>query len=297
MIERSRFGCSACGTFWTPPLRRLPAWLASEARGNVCSDSPVGTWSLRPEPRSRPGYAVALNIEDVRGLVQHEDIGRSVGCCGIGFREGLPNLCCAGCRREAAFRLSDGDHFTHAIFVPDAPLERVLADEPDDETLLARFSRRRAAAVAPLPDAGMDAVPERLRVVADSLWYDDTPDPGLFPELTDLSVIVCGFEVRLSLDGVQVRPPWPDGERDRLIALGALPRGLASDPLCWWSDAQADGAETSDRHQWWQWCVGEELCVAWQRGRGGRFSEREAVAFRLPWELWELAFREALSYG
>lgn len=294
VIERCRFGCSACGAIWTPPLRRLPAWIEGDARWDVCSEAPVGTWSLRPEPHGRPGYAVALNIEDVRGLVLHEDGRRTIGCCGIGYRERLPNLRCAACRREAAFRRSDGDHCHHAIFVPDVRVATALCDEPDDEALLARFSRRRAE-VAPLPDAGMDGLPARLRVAIDRLWDSDVQKPALFPELADLSVIVCGLEVRLVLDGVQVRPPWPDGERERLIALGALPRGKPDDPLYWWSDRTSDKAERPDRHQWWQWCVDDELCVAWQRSPGGTSSESEAVAFRLPWELWELALREALA--
>jgi hypothetical protein len=142
----------------------------------------------------------------------------------------------------------------------------------------------------------MDAIPAHLRVIADTLWNDDLQNPSLFPELTDFSVLICGLDVRLSLDGILVRPPWPDGERDRLIALRALPRGLLNEPLAWWSDANT-GAARTDRHQWWQWCVDGELCVAWQRAPNGVFSEREAVAFRVPWELWELAFREALSGG
>jgi hypothetical protein len=176
------------------------------------------------------------------------------------------------------------------------PLATTLSDEPDDDALLALFSARRASAKTALVDAGMDAIPAHLRVIADTLWNDDLQNPSLFPELTDFSVLICGLDVRLSLDGILVRPPWPDGERDRLIALRALPRGLLNEPLAWWSDANT-GAARTDRHQWWQWCVDGELCVAWQRAPNGVFSEREAVAFRVPWELWELAFREALSGG
>lgn len=293
MIERARFGCPSCGAVWTPPLRRLPAWLENEVRWDVCSDSPVGTWSLRPDARGRPEHPIALNITDVQGLVQHEEITRSSGCCGIGYREKLPNLRCANCRHEAAFRLSDGDHCNHAIFVPATPLETVLSDEPDDDALQTVFFARRTAVIAPLSDAGMDAIPKHLRVIADILWNDDLQDSSLFPELTDFSVLSSGLEIRLSLDGVVVRPPWPDGERDRLIALGAIPRGLPNEPLEWWFNANTGAAKT-DRHQWWQWCVDGELCVAWQRAPNGKFSEKEAVAFRLPWELWELTFREAL---
>jgi hypothetical protein len=62
-----------------------------------------------------------------------------------------------------------------------------------------------------------------------------------------------------------------------------LPRGWPDDSLSWWADVQGQ------RHEWFQWVVGDELCVAWQRER-----EAEVVAFRLPWEIWELSFREAL---
>ncbi len=295
MIERSRFGCPSCGALWTPPLRRLPAWLENEVRWDVCSDSPTGTWSLRPNSPGRPEHPIALNIEDVQGLVLHEDTARSIGCCGIGYRDKLPNLRCAHCRHDAAFRLSDGDHCNHSIFVSATPLATVLSDEPDDDALLASFSARRAAAKATVPDAGMETISAHLRVIADTLWNDDLQNPSLFPELTDFSVLICGLDVQLSLDGILVRPPWPDGERDRLIALCALPRGLPNDPLTWWTNANT-GAAQKDLHQWWQWCVDGQLCVAWQRAPNGVFSEREATAFRLPWEIWELAFREALEF-
>lgn len=180
-----------------------------------------------------------------------------------------------------------------AIFVSATPLTTMLSDEPDDDTLQALFSARRTAANAPLPDAGMNAIPKHLRVIADTLWGDDLQNPSLFPELTDFSVAMSGLEIRLSLDGVVIRPPWPDGERDRLIALGAVPRGLPNDPLTWWSNAKTSAGQ-EERDHWWQWCVGSDLCVAWQRAPNSAFSEHEAVAFRLPWELWELAFREAL---
>lgn len=251
---------------------------------------------MRPDPRGRPEHPVALNITDVQGLVQHEDTRRSIGCCGVGYREKQPNLRCAQCRHEAAFRLSDGDHCNHAIFVPATPLVAMVSDEPDDETLLARFSARRAVAPVQLADAGMDAMPAHLRLVADTLWNDDVQNPALFPELTDFSVLLRGLEIRLVLDGVQIRPPWPDGERDRMLALCAFPRGLPHEPLDWWFDANM-GANQTDRHHWWQWCVEGDLCIAWQRAPNGAFSEREAVAFRLPWDLWEITLREAIEQG
>jgi hypothetical protein len=291
-IVRSVFGCASCGQAWTPPLRRLPAWIEQDGRWDVCSDSPVGTWSLRPEPRGRPGCPVALNLENAPGLLIHPEVQRSIGCCGISYREQKPNLLCP-CGAEAAYRLSDGDHCNHAAFVAATPLETIECDEPDDATLLARFTSRREATALALPDAGMDAIPRHLRVIADGLWNDDLQTPALFPALSRCSMQVSGLEVRLALDGLWIRPPWPDGERDRAIALGVLPRGRADDPLSWWSDQPA-GAPAANRHQWWQWCVDGELCVAWQRGQGTTFNDPEAVAFRLPAELWELAWREAL---
>ena len=265
-------------------------------RWDVCSDSPAGTWSLRPEPRCRPEHPVALNIADVQGLVLHEETMRIIGCCGVGYRDKLPNLRCAKCQYEGAFRLSDGDHCNHAIFVPATPLAVVQSDELDDATLLELFTARRAMGKTSLPDAGMDGLPAHLRVIADSLWNDDLQNPALFPELKDFSVLVSGLEVRLSLDGVVVRPPWPDGERDRMLALCAVPRGLPDDALSWWHDENGNTAQRM-RHHWWLWCVGGEICVAWQRAPHGVYSEREAVAFRLPWELWDVAFREALGFG
>lgn len=251
---------------------------------------------MRPEARGRPDHPIALNITDVQGLVQHEDIHRSTGCCGVGYRDKLPNLRCAHCQFEAAFRLSDGDHCNHAIFVSAAPIDTVFSDEPADDTLQALFLARRAVGNVALPDAGMHSLPAGLRVNADSLWNDDVPDPSLFPQLSDFSVRISGLEIRLSLNGIVIRPPWPDGERDRLLALHALPRGLPHEPLEWWFNTNTGSAE-ADRHQWWQWCIDGELCVAWQVAPNGKFSEREAVAFRLPWEMWELAYREALRVG
>lgn len=258
----------------------MPPWLEAIQTWDECSECPAGTWAPRPEPRGRPRHPIALNVADVRGLVPHEEARRSVGCCGVGYRERLPNLRCGRCGQGAAFRLSDGDHCRHAIFVAETPLATEPVDEPDDAELQAAFSARRMISGA-IDAAGMDAVPRRLRIVADALWRADEQEPGPFPQLEDFSMTVVGLAVGLTLDGVTVRPPWPDGERERVIAMQTLPRGWPDDPLSWWADVDVQ------RHEWFQWVVGDELCVGWQAGR-------EAVAFRLPWELWELTFREAL---
>jgi hypothetical protein len=294
MIERAVFGCLHCGAVFTPPLRRLPAWLDEDPGYAACTEVPTGTWSPRAEPGGRPDHPVAVSVIDARGLVLHEEHRRIVGCCGVGYRAGLPNLRCARCRREVAFRLSDGDHCRHAVFVSATPLATSLHDEPDDEALRARFACRLAAAGEPPPDAGMDALPDRLRVQPDSLWEDDVQRVDVFPELRDLAVSVTGTEVRVALDGVWIRPPWPAPERDRSIALEQVSAARDDEPLTWWADVVGPHG-SRDRHEWTAWRVGGSLCAGWRRARGARFEDTPQIAFRAPWELWELAWREALA--
>lgn len=260
----------------------MPGWLEALQTWDECSECPAGTWAPRPEPRGRPEHPVALNLADVRGLVIHEEVRRRIGCCGVSYRERLPNLRCERCRLEAAFRQSDGDHCRHAIYVSATPVATEFLKEPDDAELEAMFVAQRMI-VGTIEDAGMDAVPRRLRALAEAVWDADVQRIELFPPLADFSLTVVGLEVGLTLDGVTVRPPWPDGERERVIAMQTLPRGWADEPLYWWADVHGQ------RHEWFQWVVGDELCVAWQSGRAA-----EVVAFRLPWEIWELSFREAL---
>ena len=292
MIERRRFGCPSCGALWTPPLRELPAWLDARTRRDACAEAPVGTWVRRPCPRGRPEHPVAVNIDDGRGLALHEDYHRTQGCCGVGHRERLPNLRCQGCGAEAAYRLSDGNHCSHAFFLPEPALITEQADEPSDDELRERFEARLGCSEPPLDDAGFDGLRPRFDSEA-ARWVEDAEAPAVFPTLRDLQVRLRGLEVRLELDGLLVRPPWPDDERDRLLALGALARGRPEETVAWWSTlSEGDGARS--QHEWRQWCVGDELCVTWERRRGTSGGPQPVIAFRLPWELWELAWREAL---
>lgn len=294
-IERTVFGCAVCHARWTAPLRALPAWLQGGAR-ELCTEVPTGWWSLRDEPRGRPGHPAVVHPHDVKNLIPHEDIQRRIGCCGVGYREGLPNLRCARCGVDAGYELSDGDHCYHAVFFPLAGCVRVPVDEPDDDTLHARFEARRGEQGALPEDAGMAALPLDLKVDPDAVWGDDVPRVSAFTELSDLEVRIVGRELRVRLDGVWFRPPWPEGERDRLIALGAIPRGRAHEPLFWWTDLPAAQGDP-DHHRWNQWCVDGALCVVWERWPGGQSRDGSQVAFRVPWPHWLAVWRAALASG
>ena len=291
MIERAVFGCRECGARWTQPLRPLPSWL--ERAASACAETLEGTYVERPDHRARPEHAIALHPVDVRGLRRHEDTSRSTGCCGVGFRPGKPNLRCAGCGHEAAYELTDGDHVPHAIFVGGAPLETFACDEPDAATLRERFAAR-----GPGDDAGedpaYDALLARWQVDPERVWDDDQPRAERFVALEDFGVRVAGRSVRLGLDGLWVRPAWPAAERDRVLALGAPPRGRDDVPVYGWADVPLPGA-APDRHEWHQWSIGGEVCVLWRRSRVGSPAPEPAVAWRLPLAQWERAWRAALD--
>ncbi len=290
-VTRHAFGCPTCGARFTPLLRALPAWVPRDAADRCC-EVPEGFWSLRDDPRGRPHHPVAVSPHDLLGVVPHPESGRRVGCCGVSYRAGLPNVLCARCGAEAGYELSDGDHVPHAAFLAETRCAAADTGEPDDDALRARFEARGEDVGALPEDAGWSALPERLRVDPERL-YDDPQDPALFPALHDLDVRVAGREVRVALDGVWVRPPWPDAERDRVVALGAIPTGGDAEPLFWWTDVPvAPGA--FDRHQWHQWRVRDTLCVAWERWPGGRSTRAPGVGFRVPREHWEFVWRAAL---
>jgi hypothetical protein len=291
-VTRHAFGCPHCGAPFTPPLRALPPWVPRDAADRCC-EVPEGYWSLRDDARTRPNHPVAVNPHDLQGVIPHPDSGRRVGCCGVSYRAVQPNVLCARCGAEAGYELTDGDHVPHAVFVAQTPCAAADTAEPDDDTLRARFEARRGDAGSLPADAGWFAVPERLRVNPD-LLYDDPQDAALFPALHDLDVRVVGHEVRLALDGVWVRPPWPDGERDRVVALGAIPLGGSAEPLYWWADVPT-GAGTFDRHQWHQWRVGDAVCVSWERWPNSRSTRAPGVGFQVPREHWEFVWRAALA--
>lgn len=293
MVQRTVFGCPGCNARWTDALRPLPAWLPRDAHG-LCGESPAGFWSRRDDLRARPDHPVAVHVHDVKNLRPHPDPYRRIGCCGVGFRAALPNLLCARCGAEAGYELTDGDHCRHAVFLPMHKRLTIVTDEPDDDALHARFVARQSSAATPRPDAGMDAAPARLRVDPEAIWADDLQRPAHFPKLHSLGVAVTGTEVRLSLDGVWLRPPWPESERDRVLALGALPRGRADAPLYWWRDLPGPDGRV-DRHQWHQWGVQGALCVAWQRMPGARSDGSPCVGFRVVWSAWADAWRAALG--
>ncbi len=294
-IERTVFGCAVCHARWTAPLRALPAWLVGGTTER-CTEVPTGWWTLRDDPRGRPGHPAVVHPHDVKNLIPHEDPHRRVGCCGVSYRQGLPNLRCARCGADAGYELSDGDHCHHAVFLPLDGCVIVPVDEPDDAALRARFEARRSAPGEPPADQGMAALPATLTVDVDAVWGDDVPVVSAFVEVTDLAVRVTGTELRVRLDGVWVRPPWPEGERDRLVALGAVARGRAHEPLFWWTDLPAAQGDP-DRHRWHQWCVDGALCVVWERWPGAQSRGGSQVAFRVSWPRWLDAWRAALAAG
>ena len=292
-VSRQVFGCPTCGNRFTPPLRRLPEALRVRS-GARCCEAPEGFYVVHDAPMDRPGCGVAVNPHDVRNVIPHPDPYRRAGCCGVSYVTRLPNLRCARCGDDVGYELSDGDHAEHVIYLPTHPRAEVPCDEPGDASVMARAEARwRIPDPAPA-DEGLDALPARLRVEVDTLFEREPQDPSRFPALHDVGVAVHAREVRLFLDGVCVRPPWPEGERDRVVALGAIPGGGASVPLCWWSTEPARGSG-HNLHHWYQWRVGETLCVLWDRWPESCSTDRLGVAFQLPWELWELAWREALG--
>lgn len=292
-LHRTVFACVVCHTRWTAPLRRMPPWPVGSST-ELCAVVPTGWWTLHDDPRARPGRPAAVNPHDVKNIIPHDDIARRVGCCGVSYREAMPNLRCARCGAEAGYELTDGDHCYHAVFFSREGCVEVPCEEPDDATLNARFMARRNAQTEPMEDVGMAGVSPSLTVDLDAVWSDDTPSVELFPELESFAARVAGLEVRVCLNGVWVRPQWPEGERVRLIALDAVPRGRSHDPLFWWTDVPlAQGVH--DRHQWHQWCVDAQVCVVWERWPEGSSARATRVAFRVPWERWRDAWREALG--
>jgi hypothetical protein len=291
-VTRHAFGCPACGAHLTPPLRALPAWVPRDGV-ELCCEVPEGYWSVREDARGRPTHPVAVNPHDLQGVAPHPDMHRRVGCCGVSYRPGQPNVLCARCGAEVGYELTDGDHVQHAVFLAESPRAAVVVAEPDDDALRARFDARVGDPRALPADAGWSAVPERLRVDPERL-YDDPQDPARFPALHDLDARVVGRELRVALDGVWVRPPWPDGERDRVVALGAIPLGGGPEPLFWWVDLPTS-PDARDRHQWSQWRVDDTLCVSWERWPGARSTRGPGVGFRVPREHWEMVWRAALA--
>jgi hypothetical protein len=223
-ISRQVFGCPTCGNRFTPPLRRLPEALRVRS-GARCCEAPEGFYVVHDAPMDRPGCGVAVNPHDVRNVIPHPDPYRRAGCCGVSYVTRLPNLRCARCGDDVGYELSDGDHAEHVIYLPTQPRAEVPCDEPGDASVMARAEARwRIPDPAPA-DEGLDALPARLRVEVDTLFEREPQDPSRFPALHDVGVAVHAREVRLFLDGVCVRPPWPEGERDRVVALGAIPGG------------------------------------------------------------------------
>ena len=75
-----------------------------------CTDAPPGTWRRQVDRRQRPGAPIVVGPDDVCQVTLHPEVRRRIGCCGVSYRQGEPNLLCRGCGAEVGYMLTDGDH-------------------------------------------------------------------------------------------------------------------------------------------------------------------------------------------
>lgn len=136
MTTLHRFHCPACRTHLTGWLEELTtddlvarhaSHTAYVPRGYVISSSrdvglshafPIARWMTAPLPRER--------------VAEHTDAHRTIGCCGLSFRDNLENLVCAHCRAEVATGYEDccGPHW--AAFVSSIGHEVEVHDDSAD---------------------------------------------------------------------------------------------------------------------------------------------------------------------
>jgi len=254
VVETQALGCRACGAQLTEWLRAWP--LTDEGRA-VQTEVPVGTFAPRPSHR-RSGFPVAVHLSSTVGLREHPEGRRSIGCCGISYREGQPNLVCAGCGAEAGYRLSDGDHCVHGLFLADHVVDRQGVELPElvDVQVPAVAAR------------GFEALHARYPLPDHIAWEPDEAYALEEREEASLAVAVVDGAVQLEVGGVIVRPPWPEAEQRRLRMLGAVAEGSALEPVEWWfvpaGTVHAD--ERAARHDWMHWRDGPWMGLAWSHG-------------------------------
>jgi hypothetical protein len=278
-----RFGCPVCKAPFTSLLRELPTFLANGQ--DRCTQSAVGCWTRHEQDR-RPDAPIAVMINETQNLTLHEDSQRSIGCCGYGFSDKLPNLRCAQCRSEVAYRESDGDHIWHAIYIPEHCIEEATIEAPDDQQLLSRLTAHRASQEelpAPLP---WDTLLSEL--MPKPLLYYDPEDMPSVPLIKSFDVkLGLGGELRCMLNGLSVRPPWPLAERERVITLGRLPEGRPDDPVLWWLGEPTKNDEVVSAywsHEWTCWRSADEVFVVWKWNR--QRPQEPLLAFRIDAAYW-----------
>ena len=256
IVDTRALGCAHCGAQLTEWLRPWP--LSDDVRDQQ-TEVPAGTWAHRPSPQ-RPGFPVAVHLGSTVGLAPHPEIRRSIGCCGISYREGQPNLVCAACGAEAGYRLSDGDHCVHGIFLAEHVVDRQAVALP---ALV-------DAAVSVVRARGFDALQARFALPEHVAWEADEPYALAEREAVEIALAEVDGLLELTLGGVVVRPPWPAGEQRRLRVLGATAEGTPDDPIEWWfvPAGITHAEERAERHDWLHWRHGPWMGLAWtHRGR------------------------------
>jgi hypothetical protein len=284
-IPMIRFGCPSCQTPLTPMLRALPEFLAGD--NERCTQSAASCYRFIPDEKRRPEAPIAILPSEMQGLIEHEDRHRLIGCCGVGYRERLPNLRCATCKEEIAYRESDGDHIWHAIYIPSHELERSSLSGPSDDELRARLEAHR---VNPNPPPTVFSWEEMIAALMPSPLFDY--DPEYMPEIPalrsfDVSVHEGG-EVCLWLNEQPIMAPWSKAERERVLTLGRMPGGRPTEPIIWWygHEAPTEGEnKVYWQHEWTFWQDKEDVFVVWQWRR--QRPREPVLAFRIDAAYWE----------
>lgn len=237
----SRFGCPRCAAPLTPWLRELTL---PEARATLESETwmlPGGTFVHRdgallagrlavPVQGQYPWLLAPLGPAFLR---EHPEAVRTIGCCGLSFVPGLPNLVCP-CGQEVGFGYRDccNPHWyaLHASVTVEQRDDPAPSGPPDE-----RLAQARALVAGALP--------------AVAAWPANRPhvehaDPSTWraaPRLRDLG-LQCGGGVESPLlmfrstqlpraTALVVPIPW--AQLVRFMVLAEEPAGCPDVPLTW----------------------------------------------------------------
>jgi hypothetical protein len=293
------FGCLRCSVPWTVPLRRAPDCFEHEAHDR-CVQVPPGTWRSEPN-RNRPDAPVVVGPDAVRSPTFHPDAGRRVGCCGVAYRAGKPNLLCPGCGMEAGYLLMDGDHVPWSAAFPSHVLEQVSAERASDEEVASQLRAfdglvHAAKPGRAFPMSEADFVRdwhEGRDLLAREPFMDDPECLGLedVPELGEFELVPQpGGRMAMVLDGHTTFLPWPASEVRRSLALQSFMRGSAEETSYLYVDHPV--CEGGLREEWSDWRLEGQLLVMWERRLPQTATYR---AFRLPLSAWADAWKLALE--
>jgi hypothetical protein len=234
---RHRFLCPRCHSALTPWLRELTWREALCVEGDDTSLVPAGHFVHRDAagvdwtPEAFPWLLAPLGA---KWLVAHPDPARTVGCCGLAFLNGAPNLLCPrGHEVGAGYRDCLGPHWYALSEEVERQSERDPSPPPDPAPAL---ERARALAAAP-PPSGLEHFADRRPAVRpdatetwlDALWLEA---PSLALTGGEASPALVARATGLPPGRALLWPaPWP--LLARLLCLDVPPFGDAEAPLGW----------------------------------------------------------------